>query len=198
MWKVTLLKKKKRKETLSLFLLLYWTCLYCSQRDVKRRRRRRSRQLPVPAKGVTCKKWRRKLLASIIFRHFLFLKDTVDFDSDGILRLRHRDPDTDEEKKYVASLGREIFRVHEIKCNKGHIMEYTNMNLVAIPIVFYRCGYSCDVCSCEYSIGFHSHYCLHCVRCNYDICISCAKKKLSRTANVIAYPYEFENLPSRY
>lgn len=132
------------------------------------------------------------------FFRFRFLKDKIEFDSMGILRLRNRDPATDEERKYVASLGKQIFRMHEIKCRKGHPMKYINMNLVAIPIVFYRCGYSCDSCGDEYDIGFHNAYNLHCTRCNYDFCIKCARKKLTRMANVIAYPYEIPGLPSRY
>ena len=132
------------------------------------------------------------------FRHFLFLKDTVDFDSDGILRLRHRDPDTDEERKYVASLGREVFSGHGITCIKGHTLAYVDMRTISFFYSGYWRGYTCDVCRRSYRIKLNSHYCLHCPLCSYDLCMACAKKKLSKVANIIAYPYEISGVPPKY
>lgn len=179
---------KRRKASLFFVIALWYFVyfvFYLFLRNVKRRRRRRATHLLNPTQGSECKKREIIFLCSI-----LFLKEKVYFDSTGVLSLRDRNPETDEERKYLFDLGKEILRAHPIKCSEGHLLKYVNMRTTATLFVGYWWGYTCDVCGRNYKIGLHSIYCLHCRRCFYDLCPDCTKKKLTRMANFIAYPYE--------
>ena len=119
-------------------------------------------------------------------------RDKIYFDLNGALKLVNREPATHEEKRYIAGIAKQIFRVQFMTCSSGHILKYVNMSLVAVAKVAYRRGYWCDVCRTGHKVGFHSEYCLHCGHCNYDLCMNCAKKRLTNLADFVSFPYALQ------